>query len=497
MDRLHLDLVIEKKNRRHIEIVSYIYNSKYPLTADELSDYLRVSVKTIQRDILEIQNLLPTNVYIITMSNTSYELKLPHDVTLKDVIEIFTESSLLFTIIDSIYHGIQLDIHDWALELFSSQSSLYRHLNTLKKLLVAFNLKLSLTPVDIVGKEEDIRYFYFNYFYNAKNSPKMEVPSKQIYTFHEKSLQRFEKYEHANIDIQYHRFLYWIMVINQRVSLGHTIQMPDDIKAYQQTKPVYHYFDKYMHFWAEEFDLPVNTPDETAYFSIIFYDTLIYKKEDLREVVYGDEYTQQKDVLHFLQESFTALNLPMPTNDDLLIYENYFYYVYSMSRLTPLLHTNTYEVNRYIKKEHPSIFATWVKTASDSPFLKKIKGIYTEDIAVNLTMLTRSIFYDNNMEKKHILFSFDGRNAFLNYLSTLAKNYSANNMKISFIPNRHITKEILRESKVDILVLNYESPFDLEKCPHICVYQTNHIPSKQDWGVVKELIFQASLKFNA
>lgn len=481
MNNFSLSIIADKKIRRQIHLVERIMESPYPISLEEIATEFDVSVRTLERDITEINAV--DKHFIVQHKAVGYEIE--NTVLIDDLLLDISEQSPLFVIVQNIYEEIYLTIDEWADDLFLSSSALYRYLSSLKNILKDFNLTLSLTPVKIEGAEVDIRYFYFYFFYSTNDiSPKYR-PGQELFDIFKKNYDFFIENTDIEGSVQHRSILYWIMIVNKRIEQGHHITIPEEVKEKQKQSLTYRYIDKLAHeilVVAPKSAIPV---DEIMFLDMLILDNYMYKEGvagPIEERLYP---FLTKDLNVFVNDFFAQENLAKPSDATLYLFTFYIRNILLLTQLTPLFQKNFFEVNQFVKSTHYQIFKKWMHAVSTSEItdFKNIK--YMEDVCVNLTMFTLYAKNKDVASMPHILFSFDGKTAYLNYLHMFVENFMGGNTKVTFSYNKHITNELAIELGVDLIVKNYKETSEQFDCQ---TYKTSRHPTTKDWDNIYHLI---------
>ncbi|MBC1553887.1 HTH domain-containing protein [Listeria booriae] len=481
MNNFSLSIIADKKIRRQIHLVERIMQSPYPIALEEIAIEFDVSVRTLERDIAEIGNI--DKEFVVQHKAVGYEIE--NTALIDDLLLDISEQSPLFVIIQNMYEEIYLTIDEWADDLFLSSSALYRYLSSLKNILKDFNLTLSLTPVKIEGEEVDIRYFYFYFFYSTNDiSPKYR-PGQELFDIFQANYDFFIQNTDISVSLQHRSILYWTMIVNKRIEHEHYITIPDEVKVKQQQSLTYKYIEKLAHeilITTSTTDIPV---DETVFLDMLLLDNYMYREGvagPIEERLYP---FLTKDLHLFVNDFFAKENLAKPSDATLYIFIFYIRNILLLTQLTPLFQKNFFEVNQFVKTMHYPMFKKWMAaiSASEIADFKKIK--YTEDVCVNLTMFTLYAKNKDVSSMPHILFSFDGKTAYLNYLHMFVENFMGGNTEVTFSYNKHITNELANSLGVDLIVKNYKETSENFDCQ---TYNTSRHPTTKDWDNIYHLI---------
>lgn len=487
MNHFFLQLIAEKKTRRQIRVLQKIYDAKYPLTVDEIAEDLDISKRTLSRDIRDIEHSFPEQE--ILELNTVYGYSIDQSHYVDDLIVKVSEESPLLLIVNGIFKGEFKKMEEWAHELFISTSTLKRYLTNLKNLLKEFKLELSLTPIAINGEEVNIRLFFFEFFYNMNDISTISHPTEAEYELHSRALALYNEITGMSNFTQHRRAMYWIMVVNTRIKQGHFVKLNPELKKIQTQMETYQVFTQVAPLLMPALAEGGVPDDEVVYMDLLTMDTFVYLET---RVISGFHTEAEMGAVNdFLTKAFQELGIGALEALDLRVFISYFRNQMILSKLTPLFQKNIYEVNQFIKSRHTALFYKWVDLVKNDP-IKQIANIeYVEDVVVNLTMFTHFMVRNKNFKEheRHILFAFDGSNAYLNYLTTLVEKFNIKNLQITFLTNHHVTNELVEERQVDVVVCNYKDDNEVLGCK---VYTAERVPTENDWEQIRNIIFYAN-----
>lgn len=484
MNHFFLQLVAEKKVRRQIKVLQKIYDAKFPLTVDEIAEDLDISKRTLSRDIKDIEHSFPEQE--VLELNTVYGYSISHSHYVDDLIVRISEESPLLLIVNGVFQEEFKSIDEWADELFISTSTLHRYLTYLKNLLKEFKLELSLTPIGFIGEEANIRHFFFNFFYSMNDISTISHPTEADYQFHIKALAGYDEITKTSNYSHYRRAMYWTMVINIRIKQGHFVKINPELKKIQKKMETYQVLTKVVEALSPILVIDSMPEDEMVYIDLLMLDIFVYSED---RVTSGFHSKAEKDAVDdFLTKAFQVLGIDAIEASDLRVFISYFRNQILLSKLTPLFQKNVYEVNQFIKGGHTALFYKWVDLLQNDP-IKQISNIeYIEDVAVNLTMFTHCMAYNKRFKERerHILFTFDGPNTYLNYLATLIEKFNIKNVRITLLTNYHVTNELVKERQVDVVICNYKEDNEVLDCE---VYKVERVPTEHDWEQIRNIIF--------
>ena len=206
---------MELSNKRCIQILHLLLNSKDRITGENLGVSIGVSSRTIRTDIKELNEFLePYQAGVVSKIGQGYELKIQDQKlfskllkelkqqekgkNFQNIIPSEPEDRVRFIISKLLLSSLNgskevIDFFDLEEELFISTSTLKKDIRTIGAILKAYDLKISITKkngVRIVGEEAKIRYCISEYIFNSRD--KFEVEENAFYN-HVFTSQEMEK----------------------------------------------------------------------------------------------------------------------------------------------------------------------------------------------------------------------------------------------------------------------------------------------------------------
>lgn len=149
----------DKKLKKLLELTSYLCNSKKSsIRAISLS--LNRSRSSIQNDIQEIKQILPSSWTLQVDPYSGVELIKPFNQTENDLIAFFVQKSLVFQLVFAPFRNQFSTIAEASDALFVSKKALYDLISQLNMALETHKLVFDKKSLTITGKEEVVRNFY-------------------------------------------------------------------------------------------------------------------------------------------------------------------------------------------------------------------------------------------------------------------------------------------------------------------------------------------------
>ena len=157
-------------NKRQFDILNRLVYEEEPITGKELAKTYLVSTKTIYNDIVVLNDFLkPYSSEIVKKPSAGIFLVLDdaHRHQLMDLFQVKMESTVIqdeFKIMATFLVKNEIDILDWSLENFTSESSTKRELNEFEKELNSNGITVKKRNGKLIlsGQETVIRQFFRN-----------------------------------------------------------------------------------------------------------------------------------------------------------------------------------------------------------------------------------------------------------------------------------------------------------------------------------------------
>lgn len=487
---LLLQLVTEKKIQRQLDILDTLKKSHYPISFDELAERFQVSSKTIRLDIEQLLLFTPREQVLVEETNNGILLQ-PTDPSVIDKMFCrLTANILSFKILDLLFVRSSVSLDELEETCFVSEATLKRHVLKLRRVLKKYSLTLTLTPVQLIGKEENIRYFYFKYFHDSENiratyQPEIVHQESVTYLF-----SCLEEKLNLKILLDHKRLSFWQMVQKLRFKNGfyyegnclhaEEIFFPQKYKLFKMI-----YLDIQKRFYPEISGFSEN---EMLFSYAACLDCIVYK-----DYLFGEPDFSFKNNL--LQTNLDKISKEISQHFNATVHEvpsffkalqNYFAVHFFLNKITPLFQKNDSHIVQFIRHEHPATFGKWMYLLSSSPAFHPLEAEHVEDICANLTIYTVIYLYQEKTEPRKVLFALNGDNVFLDYL-LLVINRTFSGIHMLFLLNETIEADFLARNHIDVIISNYPS-YITDSKQTLTQYELASVPTMEDWQNVRRFL---------
>ncbi|WP_010052386.1 helix-turn-helix domain-containing protein [Carnobacterium maltaromaticum] len=477
MDSLARDLLIDNSIKRKITILSMLLESKNPISIGLIATKLNITSKTLQLDIADIIANVPNNIQTTTYNNIlSVEKITNNDSGITNYLNELLLDNPLFIIIESIFHGTIKDSFYFAERLYLSESTIKNYLTILKKVLKDYNLTLTYSPIDIVGDEINIRYFYFKYFRYAHPNASQILRNDQYVTMLN-VMKSTATEQGIKLNFDYYRLASWLTIVERRIKENKGVHISDEIHFKYSKKDSYLKFKLaiYTHYLSRETPQRIDLSESEIMFAYLTrLDAVIY---EAHKSFFTDDFFDQLNkfeplTIEFLQISNRNLSLNLETG---LLFQAYLLNISMLTELTPLFQQIPTKLKNAIEDKHPNIINIW------NSILKKHTDFnYNYDIAVNLTLLSET----HIRTKRRILFVLTGESTSISYYKELALKCVPYDMEVFFAFNTPLDNTLLEKMNIDLCIYNISPEENLTSSS---LYRLSNIPLDSEWD--KLLIF--------
>ncbi|MDA9470585.1 helix-turn-helix domain-containing protein [Enterococcus sp. 5H] len=470
MDNLHFSLINDQATKRRIRILVKISETSSPLDVQLLIKELNIHKSTFYSDYNFLIATFPDTICLIEFKNKTVLKRIADSSIIKENIKKLLNDQPLPIIIESIFNGSLETITHYCEKLYISVSSIRQLLTLLKKVLKEFDLTISTNPINIIGNEISIRYFYFQYFrYTQENLSIFSNSSHLDFIYH---IIREISIDYGSVlSTDYYRLSHWLLIVETRINQGHTVSISSDTFNFYKDKDSFIRFKKAVnrYFFPSKLREKI-TPSEILFAYLIRLDSLTY--EDPKYYFTDDYYIELKKFEKLTSLFFKQAKLSIASHNVLKnILEAFLVNLTNLSNLSPLFQTTSSQLLNLAQKKHPNTLKLWTEILiSDGTFL------YPDQLAVKLTLITSAKM--QVLTKKNILFSLTGDPSTIIYYREMARKNVPKDMNCFFLFNQPLTEDILYHLNIDICIFNFPLSHSLGPVELI---QLSYNPSDSEW----------------
>ena len=155
--------LLSKKSHRQLELLELLFEHKRWFHRSELAELLNCTERAVKDDLSHVRSAFPDLIF--HSSTNGIRIINTDDSDIEMVYHHFFKHSTHFSILEFIFFNEGCQAESICKEFYISSSSLYRIISQINKVIKKqFQFEISLTPVQIIGNERDICYFFAQYF---------------------------------------------------------------------------------------------------------------------------------------------------------------------------------------------------------------------------------------------------------------------------------------------------------------------------------------------
>lgn len=155
--------LLRSNERRRLKIAEILFEKDDWMTFSEISELLGSSVRMLKYDLDTFKNYFDD--FTIETSNRGVRLEFHRNKSLKTLYANVLEQSTSFNLLETIFYHEEYSTYELADLLYVSPSTLYRMINHINEVTAKYDFQVVTNPCRLIGNEDNIRSFYYKYFY--------------------------------------------------------------------------------------------------------------------------------------------------------------------------------------------------------------------------------------------------------------------------------------------------------------------------------------------
>lgn len=474
-------LVLSKTSKRKIAMLNYLLAG--PKTIQDTAKHIHASEKTVRRLLAILEDELPSEIKVEILRSSVLILQVSDYFVFSSLMKSWAGDSPLFNVVEALFYSEKLTITEYADQLFLSESSTRTYLKLLKNIVEEYNLTLKLSPVVIlIGKEADVRYFYFHFFHYsgelATESPQYQINAKGLYDYLDYLALEYQ----IPLYVDYSRVLLWMFVIETRLSQGNTVIIDEKIiTQYWNTSYFQQYMKAFQLFFSTNEIWKNSSKSELVYAYITRLSTVVYEDG---KVYFVDEYIEELEKYHgIVSEFFSQYQLNRVVYSELEFKLKAFLTNLSFLTDTTVLHQRL-GVEAPFPETYAPIYNLWEELLENSDWKFK------HDVATSLSYLTCTSLMQRDYNYKNVLFVLTGEPVLIPYYKGIIHRLLPHEASAHFLFNKPVSNELLQALDIDIIVTNViidQRQVDRKRCELI---RLSDNPNEKEWEALVEKLYR-------
>lgn len=458
-----------------------VLERKRNCSSQQITEFTQLSTRTLINEIKDIREYFEDSIELTT-NNMGYVFKERDHEKYTQKKREMVQNDPLFIVLQSILDGDLRSTEEWAFTFHVSESTMKRYILSVVPTLEEYGLQFSLTPVDLVGSEVNIRKFFKDFYYEIDLTPRILMPFRDMEEF---VIFLEEERIKVKSDISPADFRYFLYIMIQRSKNGRAINSSyinlsytdeerfflGKLKATILATYNYEVSDdelKVMYFYYLSRRRLTDVESEKNYCSR-FNDRNIENKL-AKEFIYEYDETlldNQVDITYFIEAFFVSIKL--------------------LDSIGSILNRNNPNILSFVQSKYLKEFTRTNRFLDNNIKSLGVDTIYVQDISANLVLTIeaiRDMYVDNHLK---IAFLLEGSYYFSQAIKAKTSRYLRGYHQLFFLTIDELTNHYFEINQIDILVTNQEEYVaSLTDTIDYVLFKT--IPDKEDWSNLLERI---------
>lgn len=480
METLQLRFLTNKTTVRWLTILNVLERNR-SCTAQQISELTQLSNRTIIKEMRDIRDYFGDSIELIT-NNSGYVFEERLYSKYSDMKRQLVNEDPLFIILKSILEGETMSVEDWAFMFHLSESTMKRYLLSVIPTLSDYELQLSLTPVDLVGEEANIRKFFKDFYYEVNLTPHTLLPFQDMQEF-------IEELEEARIklktDISLSDFRYFLYIMIQRSKAGK--KMNDLDLQFDWTKEELGFLEFLRRMIFKLYNFKINDSELTVLYIYCMSKRRITDVES--EVVYCERFSKGdsgKQISNLFIDAYDEQLYSHQTKVTLFV-EAFFISIKWLDSIASIMNKELTSTISFAKRLYPKEYDRTLKFLKENQKLIGVSSKYLEDISASLTLLVESIRDMYLRPPRKIAFLIEGSYFMSQLIQAKAFRYLSGYHQIFFPTIGDLKSVYLQENQIDLFVTNQEE-YLTEIIAGIDYVLFKAIPDRADWNQLLKAI---------
>ncbi|MFB7141673.1 BglG family transcription antiterminator [Gottfriedia sp. NPDC056225] len=450
---------MDKSTKRKLQIIDILIKQDKWFKTEELASELLCTEKTIRNDLQTINSYLPKGWQIETIKGKGIYLNKPISSSINQIRSLFVKNSLKFQAIMLIQFKQIKSIAELANALFTQQPAVYSILDRVEELLESYHLKLKRGPLEIVGRELEIRILCRDilnalFAHSNQNWPLEDFSYKDIEEIVTTTTKKHKLFLYPSTTRSFVYLLGTMLYrIDKEVKLDLTEQNITQILTsdfYQISNEI---CEKLGHLYRKHISV-----NERGAFTLLISTLPYYAFDEIDKNEFLSLYRSSKDtnykkLYHFVELLEEKIGIPLHGDEEFLYTLQAQYKRYTIIHLIDKKEPS-YSLDRYVIKHYPVLFnqvkdalQIWTKTYSYPDM--------TKDKIAKLTLNVQSSIINSSLSKKKVLLLTSNGPGVHRYIET--KLNKAFSHQIDFIPTNQgeFESEKINELNIEFIISDF------------------------------------------
>lgn len=482
-----------KQLHRQIKILTYLRKRNDITSITELVQEIGCTPPTLRSDIQALRTKLPPSIQLQSIKMIGYRLKITEGETLDTSLLSLVRETITYKLIDRSLRGNLQSFEAMRLEYHLSSSALRKIIQHMNHELKNYRIQLSPKNGDLVGKENDIRFFFFHFYASFRRT----IITDHTYLFSQETYRvMFAELQQAfqsHLHISNFRATLWLSILKERWLRRKQGEIPSETLTIIQSRKSFKRFSKkIIPFLKEILGIQQLSVNELAWAYLIALHCISYSSSNYQEMIshkathYQEEVQAKKWIKQFLIEE--AL-IEGTTKEGIEQMSAYLANLRLLSKIIDGFESHLLSIDHLVDPFFETLFCSWQNRLQQLKWQEILPLTCIKEVALSLSMIQSSYQKSQSKPKQMIVFSFHGDAGYDSFLMAMIQKWLPETYHPLFLFDQPITQTKMDELGACLLVSNY----DFTEKMACEVIQMAQIPTHEEWSDLKlHLIERAS-----
>jgi len=487
MRQLQLDFVMNSMISRWLRILNII--EKEPtFTLVSLAERLTVSQRTLVKDINEIKQYFGDSIDLQARPVGFYFKERKHACYLEKKADL-VDSEILFKVMKQIFMGNLKTIQELAYEYNYGESTFRRFLIRAEKALTPYDLRFSLNPVELIGNEENIRKFFYDFYYVGDYTRHTIRPPKELHSLVlEQLADQLDHYE-LGTGLPPSAVYFLLYLTMSRVRQNRYVAIVPWVKERVEKEKDFHLLYSLKEQVMKEFGVEVPKEEFIWLYVVLITQRTIYDR--VQEQRFFERFNRWPSIESLAEKYLSDPKLDGWDHKSLVDFLASFLVSKSLTQVIhPVWNKQQIEEVDRVKMDFPETYQINYQFLKKHQQVLKLPAPYFEDIVVGFTLFN-TLLLKAYQPGKTILFLLEGDALTVQGIRQHAIQQLGQSHQLLFLQLKELTMEQIDSEPIDLVVTNYRPylwDFLLEK-DYLII---NTPPNDSDWlRVTQQLNWQS------
>ncbi|WP_088041178.1 helix-turn-helix domain-containing protein [Bacillus sp. EAC] len=458
---------MDKSNKRKLQIIDILTSHDKWFKTEDLAKELSCTEKTIRNDLQAINMNLPEGWVIETIKGKGIYIKKPITGSVNQIRSLYIKNSLTFQAIMYIQFKKIKTINELATVLYATQQAVYKILDAVEGLLKSYNLKLKRGPLEIDGREFEIRLLccdILDALYSHTKHSNENWPFETFSFFELKNIVSTITTKHKLFlyPLTTNKYVYFLATMINRIEKEIDLGLNDKTLVRIIDSEFYKVSSEISDKIENQFSLSISLNERIAFtLSISKFPYVSFNEIEKQEflTIFYNKNTPYYEELYDLVETLEK-NLGIPLLKDaefLYTFQNQFkrYSILtSIEKKAP-----SYSIDRYVYKHYPELFNQVTNILFNWTKKKSYPEVTSESVA-KVTLNIQASKINLSIRKKKILLLTSNGPGVHRYISMKLKKAFGHH--IDFLHTNYDDFESEKLNKLDIEFIIADFQLEIE-----------------------------------